>query len=377
MLDEVKALASVVKSRHLHIDSIIFRLNCRLTTICLCVALFIVCTTQFVSSPIYCDSQKFRISEDLLNTHCYMHSTYRLVETFYLETTNVRVALELRLLNREENSVYVEPYPGIRTDYNFAKDKIKRVNYTYYQWIWLIYLIQAISFYFPNWIWKQLEGNRMKSLVSKIDFFDSKLNSLKCCQAVNNNSKSSLETKTNIQLFALYMNHSFGSNGFYMRSYLMCEGLAIINIVVQMFLLNEMFWGRWLSYGWNILDLYKTLNSTIDSSETILDDVNPMTLLFPKKTKCFYKRFGPSGSPDNIDALWSLRTMVQSLDIADWFILNNVGRNLDSQNFYEALAELIKLRQARMDKLALATESQRDDASISNYFINGDDDAKV
>lgn len=45
-------------------------------------------------------------------------------------------------------------------------EKTERVFLRYYQWVILMLLIQAIIFYFPSFLWKMWEGQRMLQLCS-------------------------------------------------------------------------------------------------------------------------------------------------------------------------------------------------------------------
>ena len=38
----------------------------------------------------------------------------------------------------------------------------ERVYHAYYQWVPIVLFFQAICFYAPHWIWKQIEGGRLK-----------------------------------------------------------------------------------------------------------------------------------------------------------------------------------------------------------------------
>ena len=49
------------------------------------------------------------------------------------------------------------------------KEEDERVYHSYYQWVPLVLSIQAIFFYAPHWIWKQLEGGRLEVCFDHID----------------------------------------------------------------------------------------------------------------------------------------------------------------------------------------------------------------
>lgn len=106
----------------------------------------------------------------------------------------------------------------------------------------------------------------MKVFISKIKYFDS--NGLE--DAAERAKKISEE-----KLFARYIDHSLGNHGSYMRSYFVCELLALAIFALQMTTLNKMFHGRWFSYGYEVLVLY--LND--DLHHMIETDANPMVMV--------------------------------------------------------------------------------------------------
>jgi hypothetical protein len=48
------------------------------------------------------------------------------------------------------------------------RESDERKYHAYYQWVPIVLSIQAVMFYAPHWIWKQLEGGRM--LVCAVPF---------------------------------------------------------------------------------------------------------------------------------------------------------------------------------------------------------------
>ena len=43
-----------------------------------------------------------------------------------------------------------------------AEEGDEKVYHAYYQWVPFLLALQGIMFYFPHWLWKQLEGGRMR-----------------------------------------------------------------------------------------------------------------------------------------------------------------------------------------------------------------------
>ena len=77
MLDIFRGLKNLIKVSHIHIDSSVFRLHYSITVMILLAFSLIVTTRQYVGNPIDCIHTK-DIPEDVLNTYCWIHSTYTL-----------------------------------------------------------------------------------------------------------------------------------------------------------------------------------------------------------------------------------------------------------------------------------------------------------
>lgn len=108
MLDIFRGLKSLVRVNHLNIDSPVFRLHYSLTVIILIAFSLIITTRQYVGNPIDCIHTK-DIPEDVLNTYCWIHSTFTVPE-----------------MRKAPKS-----YHGMYTTYNEKDKKL----YKYYQWV--------------------------------------------------------------------------------------------------------------------------------------------------------------------------------------------------------------------------------------------------
>lgn len=127
MLDVFRGLKNLIKVSHIHIDSPIFRLHYSITVMILMAFSLIVTTRQYVGNPIDCVHTK-DIPEDVLNTYCWIHSTYTIKNAF-----------------RKKVGVLV-PYPGVDNSRGKAED---RKCYGYYQWVCFCLFFQVSFIYIP------------------------------------------------------------------------------------------------------------------------------------------------------------------------------------------------------------------------------------
>lgn len=113
MLDIFRGLKSLVKISHVNTDSPVFRLHYSITVMILMSFSLIVTTKQYVGNPIDCVHTK-DIPEEVLNTYCWIHSTFAL-KSLFLKKVGIEV-----------------PYPGVG---NSEGKSIDKKIYKYYQWV--------------------------------------------------------------------------------------------------------------------------------------------------------------------------------------------------------------------------------------------------
>lgn len=113
MLDIFRGLKNLIKVNHIKTDSPVFRLHYSITVMILMSFSLIVTTRQYVGNPIDCVHTK-DLPEDVLNTYCWIHSTYTLKSLF-----RKKIGSEV-------------PYPGIGNSEGKLSD---RKVYRYYQWV--------------------------------------------------------------------------------------------------------------------------------------------------------------------------------------------------------------------------------------------------
>lgn len=151
MLDIFRGLKSLVKISHIQIDSPVFRLHYSITVMMLIAFSLIVTTRQYVGNPIDCVHTK-DIPEDVLNTYCWIHSTYALKSMF------------LKKLGKEV------PYPGVGNSEGKHDD---RKVYRYYQWVCFCLFFQVtlnIGKLFKGWKVTEVESTEIKIMDGQVSY---------------------------------------------------------------------------------------------------------------------------------------------------------------------------------------------------------------
>lgn len=218
------------------------------------------------------------------------------------------------------------------------------------------------------------EGGRLRSIIQRLIY-----------PALSKEDKCS---DISCLTYYLKLNLRYHDNYFY--CFVFCEFLNFINVVMQMYLVDAFLGGAFSSYGFDVLRY----------SEMEYDQrVDPMVRVFPRLTKCTFHKFGSSGDVQKHDALcilplniinekiyiflwfWlvmlaiisgiimiyrlaviffprlrymvlrsrarlcdrhTLKIIMDSSKIGDWFILYLLCKNMDPINFRELTKELTK-----------------------------------
>ena len=125
MIDVFRGLKALIKKSSVTIDSSIFRLHYSISVTFMLAFSLIVTARQYVGNPIDCVHTK-DIPEDVLNTYCWIHSTYTIPSAFWK-----RIGIDVA-------------HPGI--DKTIDPDERRYVRY--YQWVCFCLFFQ-VSTTFP------------------------------------------------------------------------------------------------------------------------------------------------------------------------------------------------------------------------------------
>lgn len=198
------------------------------------------------------------------------------------------------------------------------------------------------------------------------------------------------EKKQKKKLLVDYIINSWKQHDWYAGRYLICEFLAFVNVLGQMFLMDKFFDGEFMNYGIEVIYFVH---------EDPEDRVDPMIRIFPRVTKCRFRKYGPGATLETHDALclmplniinekiyvflwfWfiilailtgfilifravlfacppvrvyvlsmrfrfahmeNLHTLVRKGSFGDWFLMYMLGQNVDAIIFKELVVEVAK-----------------------------------
>jgi hypothetical protein len=121
MWDLVKGVGSAFKAQKVNTDSTIFRLHYQVTFCIILIFTIILAANQYVGKPIRCIHHMDEKPDEVLDTFCWIHSTYTVTDAFYR-----KVGVEV-------------PFPGVDNTRGNKEVKV----YRFYQWVSLCLLFQV------------------------------------------------------------------------------------------------------------------------------------------------------------------------------------------------------------------------------------------
>lgn len=148
--------------------------------------------------------------------------------------------------------------------------------------------MQACFFYAPLYLWNVWEGGRMTLLVKDVSG-----------PFVPSGWHDTIRPKLVNYVMSFKHYHTI-----YAYRYILCEALNLTNVLLQMFFINWLLNGKFISYGFRFVDNQESLSE-----------------VFPRTTKCKYHRYGPTGTVENHDFLCvlALNILNEKLFLIIWF----------------------------------------------------------
>jgi innexin len=349
MFDVFGSVKGLLKLDQVCIDNNVFRLHYKATVIILIAFSLLVTSRQYIGDPIDCIVDEIPLN--VMDTYCWIYSTFTIPN---------------RLTGIAGKDV---AQPGVGSHVE-GEDEVK--YHKYYQWVCFVLFFQAILFYIPRYLWKTWEGGRIKMLVLDLN-----------CPVINDECKD--ERK---KILVEYFSENLNRHNFYAFRFFICEALNFINVLGQIYFMDFFLDGEFSTYGSDVVRF-----TEMEPEER----GDPMARVFPKVTKCTFHKYGPSGSVQKFDGLcvlplnivnekiyvflwfwfyiltilsgisllyraavvvwpkvrlYLLRTrsrlsdhddveqIAQKCQIGDWFVLYQLGKNIDPLIYKEVIIDL-------------------------------------
>jgi len=324
MFDVFGSVKGLIKLDSVCIDNNTFRLHYKATFIILVVASLLVTSRQYIGDPIDCIVEE--IPANVMDTYCWIHSTF---------------SIPGKVMGIEGETM---AHPGVapqdETGYRYHK---------YYQWVCFTLFFQALLFYIPRFLWKNWEAGKCKMLVQDMNV-----------PIVEPDVKAD-----RIKALVEYFGSNRNNHQFYAYKFYFCEILNFINVVGQIFFMDFFLGGEFTTYGTDVLSMTELQQEERD---------DPMSRVFPKVTKCTFHKFGPSGTVERFDGLCVLPLNIINEKIYVflwfWFILVSVVSG------FQVIYRLVTLTVPTSREMLLRTRSrlshQYQVESICRKARNGD-----
>ncbi|XP_003747301.1 innexin inx2 [Galendromus occidentalis] len=266
-------LKGFIKLDKLSIDNHVFRLHYKVTVALLMGFSILVTSRQYIGDPIDCIS-KDSVPSKILDSFCWIHSTFSVKHAWHK-----KVGSQV-------------PYPGV-DKYTPGEE---RVYHAYYQWVCFVLFFQAALFYVPRYLWKAAEGRKISSLV--MDLSD----------PINDDKKRN----DDIDILCRYFQENRGYHRGYVFYFFLCEFLNFINVVGQIYLVDNFLGGEFSTYGSKVFQFTEW-----DPSVRF----DPMIQVFPRLTKCTFHMYGSSGDVQKYDAMCILPINIinEKIYVFMWF----------------------------------------------------------
>jgi hypothetical protein len=232
------------------IDNWTFKLFYKATTSILIACSLLSGTKQFFGEPINCDVRGGGVDGGVLNSYCWMYSSFKIPPDF-------------------------KGHCSKRDHYG------EELYNTYYQWVAIFLVCQALLIYIPRVVWLSMEGGLMKFLVRN---------------ARGKIVEGAQEKRDQlIQTFKVHLHNKYTKYAFL---FFLCELLNLFVVVFIVFLIDRFLNYSFLGYGYGVWRYY-----SLPHEERRFLEFNPMCEVFPRVASCDYKRYGPGGGQETKNAL--------------------------------------------------------------------------
>jgi len=317
-------------------ENLVFKMFTKATFVLLIVCAVLVSTSEFFGEKIICQG-----GSDIVHAFCWINGAKHVPESFI-------TAIE-----------GVENYETELSHWGCRPDKIKgETNGTdtlYYQWVPFMLVISAVIFKIPDVIWGLLEGGFMKS------FADDASKSV----FINKNEEDK-KKKELISLFGALKGYYNGKRNstlmFYYFKFLFCQILNIALLIANFTMTSAFLDTDFSTYGTDVLEY---LSEPKDSRS------NPMCQVFPTAVSCTYFEIGTAGQGQTSNHLCILSQNIinEKIYLGLWFWFIFLAAIGSIQMLYEVI--IIALPAIRL-QLTLLTMGSNGSDDINDFFKSCD-----
>jgi len=293
------ATDSVLGAGEVSVDNFTFRLFYKLTVSFFVGSSVASMAAQFFGDPLKCEicrDEEYQADdcadEDLTTTYCWMYATFDMPANYKGYCTR-RVPDHTNLYN------------------------------SYYQWVSIFLMIQALLFYIPRCIWLSMEGGLMHFLVNG-------------CQGRTIENAEEKQYKL-LDLFEEHVHNKFNK---YTFCFFFCELLNLLFCACQIYVTDMLLNQQFMDYGYQIINYYsypyeQRYVGLLQENRTALTPINPMCEVFPKVVTCDYINYARAGgmSTKNAICILNLNMINDKIFALLWFwncflIIAGIGRIL-------------------------------------------------
>jgi len=350
---EVKSQFSILKE----VDSsnTVFKLFSKVTVGLCVIASILVASSEYLGSPITCQTTDGKIGDGVYNAYCWIHGGKK--------------------INEKAENIYKCASNQPNLDNDGANDTL------YYQWVVFMLAINAMLFKIPHLLWKSFEGGLMKKFHSGKDLKS---------EFMTDDGDMAKHLKTHIAYFKK-LRKKKGKNITYYTKFQACQLLNIVMLILNFWATDQFLTGGFITYGSDVVN-FLTKEPSVREKE-----LSPMCETFPTVVGCKISTYGAAGGESSDGGicilsqnainekiylfLWfwfllliiasvlqliyeiailsigafrswmmeqqfggtddpQMKDFVQNLGLGDWFVLYQIGKNTSEEFFHKLIQNL-------------------------------------
>jgi len=275
-------IAKYFKFEEIDTDNHVFKLFNPLCVIVFFTGSMVGVMSQYFGEPINCDFKG--IDGEMASDYCWIHgSTYIPPE----HQVHMKCIVDLEGIESEDD----------------APDT------SYYQWVTFFLLFQAGLFILPGKLWKIMEGGMIESFGTEG----------KAMILLSEDARydEAITMEAVVEKYVKYFRSTLHHNNVYFFKFVVCEFLNVVMLYFNFYLTDQFLQGRFKYYGWEVIKF----NQMTKHQQKVT--VNPFCAVFPTEVSCSVPNIGAAGSGQSHNGLCVLSQNIinEKMYLAIWFWL--------------------------------------------------------